>query len=376
MKQLLLCSALAGLLVGCRQAPREEIALIPASAFEATIDNRPVGLYTLRAGDLCMQVTNYGARVVALWTPDRDGRLDDIVLGYETLDRYVNNTGERFLGAVVGPVANRIADGAFSLDGERYTLPQNDHGQTLHGGQTGLDRVVWDVVEQSDDRLVLHYLHGDGEEGFPGNLDITMTYALTDDNAFRIDYEATTDRPTVVNLSHHSFFNLAGEGRGTILDHELMIRASRIVPVDERLIPTGEIADVEGTPFDFRTPTAIGARIDADDEQLHNGRGYDLNWVVDRRSDSDVEPIASVYEPTTGRVMEVWSDQPGIQFYSGNFFDGATAGKYGRPLRFRESIALEAQKFPDAPNHEAFPSTTLRPGERYTQTCIYRFATR
>lgn len=375
MKHLLRC-ALLGLLAGCQQAPQKDIVPIPASAFEATVEGRPVGLYTLRAGDLCMQVTNYGARIVTLWAPDREGGMEDIVLGYESLDRYVDNTGERFLGAVVGPVANRIADGTFTLDGTRYTLPQNDHGQTLHGGEKGLDRVVWDVVEHSGDRLVFHYLHRDGEEGFPGNLDITMTYALTDDNALRIDYEATTDRATPVNLSHHSFFNLAGEGNGPILDHELMIRAGRIVPVDGRLIPTGEIAGVEGTPFDFRTPTAIGARIDADDEQLHNGGGYDLCWVLDRRSDSDVEHVATVYEPTSGRVLEVWSDQPGLQFYSGNFFDGATAGKYGRPLRYRESFALEAQKFPDAPNHASFPSTTLRPGERYTQTCIYRFTTR
>lgn len=355
--------------------PQSGIELLPASAFEAEVEGRPVALYTLRGGNVVMQATNYGARVVTLWTPDREGRYEDIVLGYESLDRYLHNDGERFLGAVVGPVANRIGGGVFTLDGETRTLPQNENGQTLHGGLRGLDRVVWDVVEATGDRLVLHYLHRDGEEGFPGNLDIEMTYSLTPDDEFRIDYRATTDKAAPVNISHHSFFNLKGEGRGTILDNELTIPAGRFTPVDTVLIPTGEIASADGTPFDFRTPHTIGERIDADDEQLRNCRGYDLNWVLDRTLSDGLELAARVCEPTTGRTLEVWSDQPGLQFYSGNFFDGATTGKYGRPLRFREALALETQHFPDSPNRPEFPTIELRPGETYTHTCVYRFGT-
>lgn len=365
-----LLSVVAAVACGTHRSDRR---LLPSSAFTAEVGGLPVTLYTLRGGDLTMQVTNYGGRVVTLWTPDRDGRYEDIVLGYESLDRYLHNDGERFLGAAVGPVANRIGGGAFTLDGEVYLLPQNDHGQTLHGGMNGLDRVVWEVAEATGDRLVLRYLHRDGEEGFPGNLDIEMTYALTPENEFRIDYRATTDKATPVNISHHSFFNLKGEGNGTILDNELTIPASRFTPVDSVLIPTGELASVEATPFDFRTPHPIGERIGADDEQLRNGRGYDLNWALDRTTPDGLELAARVCEPTTGRTMEVWSDQPGIQFYSGNFFDGATTGKYGRALRFRESLALETQHFPDSPNRPEYPATILRPGETYTHTCIYRF---
>ena len=360
---------------GCCDKPQATIELLPKEAFETTIDGKAVSLYTLQAGDITMQVTNYGARVVTLWTPDREGRLDDIVLGYETIDRYVNNTGERFLGAVVGPYANRIANGRFTLDGEEYQLPINNNGQTLHGGLTGLDRVVWEVVEATDSMLVLHYLHKEGEEGFPGNLDIRMTYSLNAKNEFRVDYDATTDRATPVNISHHSFFNLLGEGNGSILGHRMTIPAGRIVPVNTVLIPTGELLNVTDTPLDFRTPHTIGERIEASHEQLTNGAGYDHCWVIDRKTEQEIELAARVEEPVTGRTMEVWSDQPGIQFYSGNFFDGSTNGKYGRPLRYRESLALETQKFPDSPNHADFPSTTLRPNERYSHVCIYRFGT-
>lgn len=365
--------AVCTLLLAACGSQEPNIALLGKEAFEAEVNGKPVELYTLHAGDVTMQVTNYGARVVSLWTPDRDGKYEDIVLGYETLDRYLNNTGERFLGAVVGPYANRIAKGRFTLDGVEYTLPINNNGQTLHGGLTGLDRVVWDVVSVTDNQLVLSYLHADGEEGFPGNLQIEMTYTLTPENEFRIDYDATTDKPTVVNMSHHPFFNLKGEGNGTILDHVLTINASHTTPVDSVLIPTGEIADVTGTPFDFRQPHAIGERIDADNEQLRNGGGYDHNWIIDRRAEGGIEPMATVWEPASGRTVEVLSDQPAMQFYSGNFFDGTSNGKYGKPQRYRESLALETQKYPDSPNHDNFPSTVLRPGERYTQVCVYKF---
>lgn len=366
--------ALCALLLGaCGTQQPSGIALLPEKAFETEVNGQPVKLYTLHAGDITMQVTNYGARVVSLWTPGSDGTYQDIVLGYETIGRYVDNTGERFLGAVVGPYANRIAGGRFTLDGTEYTLPVNNNGQTLHGGLNGLDRVVWEVVSATDDKLVMHYKHADGQEGFPGNLRIEMTYSLTPQNEFRIDYDASTDKPTVVNLSHHPFFNLKGEGNGTILDHVLTINASRTTPVDSVLIPTGEIADVTGTPFDFRTPHAIGERIDADNEQLRNGGGYDHNWIADRTTADGIELIATVLEPASGRTVEVWSDQPALQFYSGNFFDGSSVGKYGRPQRYRESLALETQKYPDSPNHPDFPSTVLRPGETYKQVCIYKF---
>lgn len=352
---------------------KTELPLLPEEAFQTTVDGKPVALYTLHAGDITMQVTNYGARVVSLWTPDREGRYEDIVLGYENIGRYIDNTGERFLGAVVGPYANRIAKGRFTLDGTEYTLPLNNNGQTLHGGLQGVDRVVWDVVSATDDKLVLHYLHPDGQDGFPGNLDIEMTYSLTPDNEFRVDYKATTDKPTVANFSHHPFFNLKGEGNGTVLDNVLTINASHTTPVDSVLIPTGQIAPVEGTPFDFREPHAIGERIGADNQQLRNGGGYDHNWVIDRKTKSGIEQAATVWEPASGRTIEVLSDQPGLQVYSGNFFDGTSIGKYGKPQRYRESLALETQKFPDSPNHDNFPSTVLRPGETYTQVCIYKF---
>ena len=365
--------ALCALLLAACGSQEPKITLFSNEAFQTEADGKPVGIYTLRAGDVTMQVTNYGARVVSLWTPDRAGDYEDIVLGYETIDRYINNDGERFLGAVVGPYANRIAKGSFTLDGTEYNLPINNNGQTLHGGIDGLDRVVWDVVSASEDQLVMKYLHADGQEGFPGNLQIEMTYSLTPENEFRIDYSATTDKPTVVNLSHHPFFNLKGEGNGTILDHVMTINASRTTPVDSVLIPTGEIADVTGTPFDFRQPHAIGERIGADNEQLRNGAGYDHNWVLDRKTADGIEPAATVWEPASGRTIEVLTDQPAMQFYSGNFFDGKANGKYGKPLRYRESLALETQKYPDSPNHDNFPSTVLRPGEEYTQVCIYRF---
>ena len=258
-------------------------------------------------------------------------------------------------------------------DGETYQFPVNNNGQTLHGGLKGLDMVVWNVDSVSDDSIVLSYLRPDGQDGMPGNLKIVMTYTLTSDNEFKVDYVAETDKATHVNISHHSFFNLKGEGNGTIEDNVMVINASHTTPVNEVLIPTGEIADVTGTPFDFREPHVIGERIGVENEQLANGGGYDHNWVLDRKTEGELEFAASVYEPGCGRVMEVYTDQPAMQFYSGNFFDGSTTGKYGKALRYRESIALETQKYPDTPNHDNFPSTLLRPGEKYTHVCVYKF---
>jgi aldose 1-epimerase len=373
MKQIFYYSVICLLALSCGPKMPE---LIPAENFRTEIDGRQVSLYTLKAGELVMQVTNFGGRVVSLWTPDSNGDHEDIVLGYDRIDTYINNPGERFLGAVVGPYANRIAKGSYTIGDEVYAFPQNNNGQTLHGGLRGLDMVVWDVVDVNDSTIVLSYLHADGQEGMPGNLEIVMTYSLTCDNEFKVDYEARTDKATHVNISHHSFFNLKGEGNGTINDHILYINASQTTPVDAVLIPTGEIADVTGTPFDFRTPKEIGKDLHVEDEQLANGAGYDHNWVLDRKTEDEMEIAASVYEPASGRYMEVYTDQPALQFYGGNFFDGTTSGKYGKPLRYRESIALETQKYPDTPNHKHFPSTLLEPGQTYEHSCVYRFSIR
>ena len=379
MKKIFCVLAAAALMVSCGGQKAEqasEMELMKKENFQKVVDGKKVDLYTLTNGTITMQVTNFGARVVSLWTPDREGKMADIVLGYENIDRYVNNTGERFLGAVVGRVANRIGAGKFTLDGKEYNTPLNNNGQTLHGGLKGVDMVVWDVEYVADNAITLHLLLPDGTDGFPGNLDITMTYTLTEENEFEVTYHAKTDKKTFVNLSHHSFFNLKGEAGGTITDHILSIKADAITPVDANLIPTGELMPVEGTPFDFREPHAIGERIEADHEQLKNGKGYDLNWVIAREDNGQVETVATLYEPTSGRCMDVATDQVAIQFYSGNFFDGTYNGKYGKPLKFRESVALETQKHPDAINHENFPSIILNPGEVYKQVCVYKFYTK
>ena len=379
MKKIFCVLAAAALMVSCGGQKAEqasEMELMKKEDFQKVVDGKKVDLYTLTNGTITMQVTNFGARVVSLWTPDREGKMADIVLGYENIDRYVNNTGERFLGAVVGRVANRIGAGKFTLDGKEYNTPLNNNGQTLHGGLKGVDMVVWDVEYVADNAITLHLLLPDGTDGFPGNLDITMTYTLTEENEFEVTYHAKTDKKTIVNLSHHSFFNLKGEAGGTITDHILTIKADAITPVDANLIPTGELMPVEGTPFDFREPHAIGERIEADHEQLKNGKGYDLNWVIAREDNGQVETVATLYEPTSGRCMDVATDQVAIQFYSGNFFDGTYNGKYGKPLKFRESVALETQKHPDAINHENFPSIILNPGEVYKQVCVYKFYTK
>ena len=375
MKKLIMMVASAAMFFSCASKQAEQdVILFDAEDFQTVVDGKETSLYTLKAGDLVMQVTNFGGRVVSLWVPDKNGKYEDVVLGYNNIDSYINNKGERFLGAVVGPYANRIADGTYTIGEETYSFPKNNNGQTLHGGLKGLDMVVWDVESVNDSTLVLSYLHADGQEGMPGNLKIYMTYALNADNEFKVDYTAQTDKTTHVNISHHSFFNLKGEGNGTINDHVLYINASNTTPVNKVLIPSGEIADVTGTPFDFRQPKAIGTDLGVENEQLANGGGYDHNWVLDRKTDDHMELAASVYEPASGRFMEVYTDQPALQFYGGNFFDGTTEGKYGRALKFRESIALETQKYPDTPNHDNFPSTLLNPGETYTHSCVYKFS--
>ena len=350
-------------------------ALIPASAFDGEVDGKPVALYTLKGGDVTLQVTNFGARVVSIFTPDRNGDYEDIVVGYNNINDYVTPPGERFLGACVGPVANRIANASFTIDGVEYNVPANDNAvNTLHGGYKGLDNVVWDVNSVNDSSIVLHYIHCDGQEGFPGNKDITMTYTVTSGNEFRVDYKAFTDKTTPINISNHPFFCLRGEGNGTVEDYVMYIRSSSYVPIDSLSIPTGVIEDVTGTPFDFRKEHRIGEMIGEDNIQLKNARGYDHNWCIDRETENGVELNCTVYDPQTGRQVDVLSDQPGIQFYSGNFFDGSACGKYGRPLGFRSSLALETQHYPDSPNQPDFPSVLIEPGQTYTQVCIYRFS--
>lgn len=348
--------------------------LIKPSRFEKEVDGKAVSLYTLKAGDITMQVTNYGARVVSLWTPDREGKLDDIVLGYDDIDDYLGNKGERYLGAAVGPYAGRIAGGSYSIDGQEYVFPKNDRDNTLHGGFAGLDRVVWDVAHQSDSLVTLIYFHKEGQEGKPGNVTFVMTYSLTHDNKFVVNYFAQSDKKTHVNLTHHSYFNLKGEGNGTVNDHVLHINASRMLQVDDELIPTGEFADVEGTPFDFRQAKPIGQDIDVENELLANAGGYDHNWVLDHTvEEGEVELAASVYEPVSGRYMEVWTDQPGIQLYTANFLNGKVKGKYRKPYASRGGFALETQKFPDSPNHPDFPSTLVYRGAPYHHRCVYSF---
>lgn len=372
MKKVLSILAMALLIVSC--TPKKEVKLIDESNFKTVIDGKQVSLYTLHNGNLTMQVTNFGGRVVSLWMPDRRGSYEDIVLGYDHIDKYLNNEGERYLGAVVGRCANRIGNASFTLNGEVYELPKNDGENTLHGGLKGADMIVWDVASFNDSVIEMHALFADGQDGFPGNLDVNMTYTLTHDNQFQIRYRATTDAPTLCNFSHHSFFNLKGEGNGTILDHQLQINSRYMTSINEQLIPTGKFNGVNATPFDFRDKHVIGDRINDNDIQLAYGNGYDHNWIIDKNIPESYAWNATLIEPKSGREMQVWSDQVGIQFYSGNFFNGKGIGKSGKPLAYREGLALETQYFPDAINHETLaPLPLLNPGEEYHQLCVYKF---
>jgi aldose 1-epimerase len=342
-----------------------------------THDGRPITLYTLtNSHGVEIRAMNYGGIIVSIRVPDRKGQLADIVLGHDTLEGYTPNPP--YIGAIIGRYGNRIANGTFTLDGKTYTLPKNDGPNTLHGGVAKtFDRVVWDGEPLKDQNgVAFTYLSHDGDDGFPGNLKVKVTYTLTDGNALIIDYEATTDKATPVNLTQHSYFNLAGEGNGDILNHEIMINADRFTPVDKNLIPTGELRPVKGTPFDFTTPTKIGARIDDNYEQLVLGHGYDHNFVLrNYKPDQDGEVLAArVHEPTTGRTLEVWTTQPGVQFYTGNFLDGTITGKNGHVYKRRYAFCLETQHFPDSPNHPDFPNTILKPGEMYHEKTVFKFS--
>ena len=365
---------------GGAQRPAASVAREP---FGTTDQGAAVNVYTLKnAHGMEVRATSYGGIILSLKVPDRNGRFDDVVLGYDSLSDY--QRASPYFGAIIGRYGNRIAGGRFTLDGRTYTLARNNGPNHLHGGLKGFDKVVWDVApfEHPDSvGLVFRYRSPDGEEGYPGTLQATVTYTLTDRNELIFDYLGTTDRATPVNLTQHSYFNLAGDGKGDILGHVVTLNADHFTPVDSTLIPTGEIRAVAGTPFDFRTPTAIGARIAQDDEQLRYGRGYDHNFVLNKGGTGGspgegaaLTLAARVYEPSTGRVMEIYTTEPGMQFYTGNFLDGTLRGKHGVVYRHRYGFAMETQHFPDTPNKPDFPSTTLHPGEQYRSRTIYKFA--
>jgi len=336
-------------------------------------DGTPVDLYTLRnSKGMEARITTYGGAVVSLTAPDRAGKFADVVLGMDSVDGYRSQTS--FLGALIGRYGNRIGHAKFTLDGKTYELPKNDGDNTLHGGPGGFDKKVW-TAKPVPGGLELTYVSKDGEEGFPGTLTAHVVYKLTDKNELEINYAATTDKPTVVNLTNHSYWNLAGAGEGDILGNELTINADRFTPVDSGLIPTGELKPVAGTPFDFTKPMAIGTRIDGSDQQLQYGKGYDHNWVLNK-GNGGLTKAAEVYEPKSGRVMQVWTTEPGVQFYTGNFLDGTIHGKDGKTYPHRGALCLETQHYPDSPNKSEFPSTELKPGKTYKTTTIYRFSAR
>jgi len=342
---------------------------VAKQAFGHTSEGTAVDLYSLADGKVEVGIITYGGIIVSLRTPDRNGKVDDVVLGCDSVEKYVAQTAH--FGGIVGRYANRIAHGTFQLDGHTFSIPKNDGDNSLHGGVRGFDKVVWEA-KKIQDGVELTHVSKDGDQGFPGTLNTTVRYTLSG-NALRIEYSATTDKDTVLNLTNHSYFNLAGQGKGDVLGHVLKINASRMTPVDANLIPTGALTSVEGTPFDFRTPHAIGERIDADDAQLRLGRGYDHNFVLDHPSGQLAE-AAEVYEPTTGRILQVLTTEPGLQLYTGNFLDGSITGKAGRVYNRRFGFCLETQHFPDSPNHAGFPSTTLKPGQVFHSVTVFQFS--
>lgn len=380
---LITAGLMAACLIGCANMSTANRSLdaITHASFGNTPDGTPVEIYTLHnAMGAEARIMTYGGIVQKLTMPDKTGNFADIVLGFDTLDGYTRPAYVNacpYFGALIGRYGNRIGGAKFSLEGQTYALPANDHGNTLHGGIKGFDKVVWKVVKAEigpkGPRLELNYFSKDGEEGFPGNLNVVAIYTLTDDNGLRLDFTATTEKPTICNLTHHSYFNLSGQGNGDILGELVYINADKTTTVDNHLIPTGALADVTGTPFDFRKPTAIGARINDPDTVLQYGPGYDHNWVINK-------PLgkfglqARVADPASGRVMEVWSDQPGLQFYAGNFLDGSLTGKDGKVYQRRSAFCMEPQYYPDSPNHSNFPSTELKPGQTYHCAIEYKFS--
>jgi aldose 1-epimerase len=353
-------------------APPAKGPTVTTARFGTTPDGTAVDVFTLKnASGIELRAISYGGIITSLKTPDRSGALADIVLGFDTLDGYTKD--HPYFGAIIGRYGNRIGKGQFTLDGKTYTLAKNNGPNHLHGGVKGFDKVVWAAAPvEGQNAIAFTRTSVDGEEGYPGNLKVKVTYTLTDANELIVDYLATTDKATPVNLTQHSYFNLAGEGSGDILGHELTINADRYTPVDEGLIPTGELAPVEGTPFDFRKSTAIGARINTDHPQLKAGKGYDHNWVLNRTG-SGMQLAAKVVEPKTGRTLEITTEEPGIQFYAGNFLDGTIKGKGGHVYAHRNGFCLETQHYPDSPNKPNFPTTILQPGSEYKTRTTFKF---
>ncbi len=356
--------------------PAEQQAKQHGLAWGRTPDGVPIEIYSLRnAKGMEAQITNYGATIVGLTAPDRSGHFTDVVLGFDFIGGYTSRAYLRkspYFGAVIGRYANRIKNGRFALNGDMISLTINNRPNHLHGGIRGFDKVVWEGKPDGNASLQLSYESKDGEEGYPGNLRVTVNYTLTDD-ALEIEYHATTDRDTIVNLTNHSYFNLKGAGEGDILGHELQLNADRFTSVDANLIPTGALRSVKGTPFDFTKPVTIGARIEESDEQLNFGKGYDENFVL-TKTDKTLGLATRVHEPTTGRILEVWTTEPGIQVYTGNFLRGDLVGKEGKPYVHRGGLCLETQHFPDSPNHAEFPSTILKADETFASRTIFRFS--
>ena len=386
MKKILQSTALtlacvgAVCLAGCASFSKSASkGTISEAPFGKAADGTPVAIYTLRNGKgMEARIMTYGGIVQSLKVPDKNGAFGDVVFGFDNLDGYLSPAyvkASPFFGALIGRYANRIANAQFTLDGQDYTLPKNDGQNCLHGGPEGFDKKVWKVVKADvgpdGPRLELGYFSKDGEEGFPGNLAVTATYTVTDDNGLKVDFRATTDKDTVCNLTHHSYFNLRGSDG--ILSYQVYINANKFTPVNTNLIPTGELEPVAGTPFDFLKPTTIGARINEDDQQLKYAHGYDDNWVLNHPK-GELGLAAQVYDPVSGRELSVYTTAPGMQFYTGNFLDGSLTGKNGRVYQFRDAFAMEPQDFPDAPNHPGFPSSELKPGQIYRSTMIYKFS--
>ncbi|HYJ62683.1 MAG TPA: aldose epimerase family protein [Parafilimonas sp.] len=348
--------------------------LIPeAKNFQTTIDGKQTNLYVLKNGNMQVAITNYGARIVSIIVPDKNGNPTDVAVGYDAVQPY-GEGGDTYFGAIVGRYGNRIAKGKFKLDGKEYTLATNNGANHLHGGNKGFSREVWDAQQQNDSTLVLTYLSKDGEEGYPGNLNAKVTYTVLSNDQLKIDYEATTDKNTVLNLTNHTYFNLNGQGNGTITNHSVMINASTYTPVDSTLIPTGKFESVKGTPFDFTTPTAIGARVnDSSNQQIKFGHGYDHNFVLNTKGNIDAK-AAEVTGDESGIVMDVYTLQPGLQFYVGNFMNGSHTIKNGKKDDYRTAFCMETQHYPDSPNQPNFPSTELKPGQQYKTSTIYAFS--
>lgn len=372
MKKLCLAVMAMCVLLSCGEKHEEAtLSGLMKSDFVSEVDGKPTALFVLKnknGAEAC--VTNYGGRLVSVMVPDKNGKMTDVVLGYDKIADYVASDGN--FGALIGRYGNRISQGTFTLDSVAYELPHNDNGHCLHGGPKGFHAQMWDANPLSEQVVELTRVSADGEAGFPGNLNVKVTYTLTDDNAVDIKYEATTDKPTVVNLTNHTYFNLSGVPGSQVLDQEVMINASTYTPVDSLLIPTSVLDSVAGTPLDLRQLVAIGAHINESFDQLVKGRGYDLNWVLDTKGDVTVV-AAKGYSPTSGIAVEVYTNEPGIQFYTGNFMSGQDKGKQGTVYPHRGAFCLETQHYPDTPNQPSFPSVVLRPGEKYTSECVYKF---